>query len=251
MRLQQHRHPESIALRIYQKYSCKPDASNIYFGKYCKYQLLRYKAWSVDFADCLGSEDVTNEALWIDAWSLFLESEEGQLKVPDWNTALDNAILYERDRHEHEGDSSDSSADDLGADDEDRNPHLYHQDDYMRNMGFLEPHTSQDDGAANEEEVDVDDGIEYWSAGRTFLLDAPLLTFLTEGYNLQHWLQHQKDLYRDIVSERRRVYEDTLNEQQRKVYGLVQRFIERDELDEEFLMRVEGIAGTGKFIFII
>ena len=68
---------------------------------------------------------------------------------------------------------------------------------------------------------------------------------------MQHWLQHQKDLYRDIVSERRRVYEDTLNEQQRKVYGLVQRFIERDELDEEFLMRVEGIAGTGKFIFII
>jgi len=87
----------------------------------------------VNFESCLGSEDIENTILWIDTWKLFLESPNGQSKVPDSSVDLDNASA-----HYLQGvDDPDSSDEELAPDGENRDPRMNIQDPYIRNMGYM------------------------------------------------------------------------------------------------------------------
>jgi len=59
-RLKPRTHP-AVAVRIYQKYSSNPLHDT--YGMYCKYQLLRYTPWTINFESCLGSHDIEDTTL--------------------------------------------------------------------------------------------------------------------------------------------------------------------------------------------
>ena len=240
-RLKPRTHPEAVAVRIYQKYSSNPLHDT--YGLYCKYQLLRYKPWTVNFECCLGSDNIEDTTMWIDAWKLFLESPEGEAKVPDFSVELDNASAHYMQRV----DEPDSSDEELAPDGENRDPRMNVQDPYMRNMGHL-PELSPE----RPIHIDVQDGpdeLEYWLAGRRYFESDARLAPLLNNNSLRHWLDHMKDQYGDQLPVRRRVFEDSLNEKQRLAYGVVQRFSQGRTVNQLF-MRVAGVGGTGKTYLI-
>jgi len=240
-RLKPRTHPNAIAVRVYQKFSSNPLHDT--YGLYCKYQLLRYKPWTVNFECCLGSDNIEDTTMWINAWKLFLESPAGQSKVPDYSSELDNASAHYLQRV----DDPDSSDEELAPDVENRDPRMNVQDPYMRNMGCL-PELSP------ETRVDMDnqggpDELEHWLAGRSYFESDPNLAPLLENNSLRQWLEQMKDQYGDQLPIRRRVFEASLNEKQRLAYGVVQRFSQGHTVDQLF-MRVAGVGGTGKTYLI-
>jgi hypothetical protein len=240
--------PNHYALRIYQEYRSSPKQSNQQYGKYCKYQLLRYKPFIESFSNCLGEGlDIDDFDEWINQWKLFLSSPLGQEKVPEWSIAIDNAQAYYLDTV----DDADTSEEELAPDLENRDPRLNYQDDYMRNMGILPQLSPVELMTTDATELVEDDSIEYWSAGRRFFENDPQLAHLLHNFGLQNWLQTQKEQYGNIPQVRRQVLEENLNEQQGKAYGIVKRHIEHEiETEEQLLMRVHGVGGTGKTYLI-
>lgn len=150
-------------MRIVQQYNSSTRASNTQYGKYCKYQLLRYKPWSTNFADCLGNDNVEDEELWINAWKDFFASDLGRAKVPDWSIAMEN--LDEQLKNSSPNQGGDSSEDDLK---ENRDSRYNHQDQYMGTMPDAGNEIEQE-----EPDSSPNGSIEYWSAGRKFLTDDP------------------------------------------------------------------------------
>ena len=240
--------PNHYALRIYQEYRSSPRQSNQQYGKYCKYQLLRYKPFLDSFGNCLGEGfDVDEYDVWIDQWKIFLESSLGREKVPEWSLAIDNAQAYYLDTV----DGADTSEEELAPDIENRDPRLNIQDDYMRNMGVLPPLSPAGPVIDDGTEVIDDDSIEYWSAGRRFFENDLQLAHLLQNFGLQNWLRTQKELYGNIPQVRRQVLEENLNAQQAKAYGIVKRHLESvNQTEEQLLMRVHGVGGTGKTYLI-
>ena len=240
-RLKPRKHPEAIAVRIYQKYSSNPELET--YGLYCKYQLLRYKVWQVNYANCLGNDNIEDTTLWIDAWKLFLESPIGQSKVPDFSKELDNATAHYLQRV----DDSDSSDEELAPDGENRDPRMNVQDPYMRNMACL-PRLSPE-RPCNMDVQGEPDEIEHWSAGRSYFESDPRLAQFLDNNSLKNWLQHMKDQYVDQLPLRRRVFEESLNSKQSLAYGIVHRFSQGITVRQLF-MRVAGVGGTGKTYLI-
>ena len=81
--------PENVVPRIFPTYSPNPKGPN--FGLYCKYQLLRYKPWTLTQNNAWGDQEPTDEVL-IVKWKKFLQTPYGQTRVPEWFDKLQSVI---------------------------------------------------------------------------------------------------------------------------------------------------------------
>ena len=67
--------------RLFPTYSPNPDGPN--FGKYCKFQLLKYKPWKINQNDAWDNEEQTDNNI-INSWKQFLQTSYAEINVPNW-----------------------------------------------------------------------------------------------------------------------------------------------------------------------
>ena len=72
---------EPVIVRTIPSYSSNPEGIN--YGKYCKFQLLKYKVWRSTPSHAWDNMENT-DATFVSKWQEFLESETGKTVIPNW-----------------------------------------------------------------------------------------------------------------------------------------------------------------------
>ena len=72
-------------------FSSNPEGNN--YGKYCKYQLLKYKPWDTDSTSAWDYDNVSG-LLFVRKWKEFLQSNLGKVNVYNWQRQLDATSKY-------------------------------------------------------------------------------------------------------------------------------------------------------------
>lgn len=80
--------------RIFPTYSSNPRGPN--FPQYCKYQLLRYKPWTVTQENAWDNEEASDENI-INKWQQFLQTPYTEANVPDWFDKLQSVIQTQQE----------------------------------------------------------------------------------------------------------------------------------------------------------
>ena len=223
------RDPQSITVRVFQQFSS--NVNHIHYWKHCKYQLLRYKPWSVQHSDVLQGLFPDTEQGWKDAWHAFVITDYAKLKIPSWSEELNKSLLEATE--EREGDDDEP----LNMREEDDDEHVENQQDYMRVMSNRNDATSRANDYVNVLPSQVPDP-NFW--GRHRALYTPL-----EIAQMQDWIPHQiaADVTENEPIVRPLVDVASLNTEQLRAYNLIQR---RMDSNTQLLLRVEGEGGTGK-----
>ena len=223
------RHPrpkaEKVALRFFQKFSSNPEGEN--YWQYCKYQLLRYKAWRNAHEDALApdandEQPADDEEGWIQSWRLFLESPSGQSSIPHWHQRY-----HEVNRRWDANDGIDLLEMDQGASDEDSEPD--DQDEWQQNMNPVqEKGIGPDDNATFATEETFEKERAKYSAKS--LEEMP------------QWMSNAKKEDGDTEMVYEQVDVNMLNTDQRLAYDIVKRHF-GETPEEQLLLRVDGQGG--------
>ena len=230
--LTKRRNPHIV--RTFPKISANPGGPD--FGKYCKYQLIKFKPWVGEPSNAWNNEKETDE-MFINTYELFLLTDE---------SAEENVFRYsdERDRvHEAQnGGNSDQSDDDQSDDDPSDDDHYEEEqvDDWMLlcriNQQF------QDAGNQMSDNEAVDWFEEVRAVPTDLLKESPgwIYSQRKEAEELGH--QFQEDEQQLVIDP------ETLNEKQRLAYDIITSEI--GDNPEPVHMIVCGTAGTGKTYLI-
>ena len=84
----------NMVVRVFPVYSSNNKGPN--FSLYCKYQLIRYKAWQTTQDNAWGNQPGTDE-IYINQWKNFLQTPYTKEHVPDWHDKLDTVQNYKKD----------------------------------------------------------------------------------------------------------------------------------------------------------
>ena len=230
--LTKRRNPHIV--RTFPKISANPGGPD--FGKYCKYQLIKFKPWVGEPSNAWNNEKETDE-MFINTYGLFLLTDE---------SAEENVFRYsdERDRvHEAQnGGNSDQSDDDQSDDDPSDDDHYEEEqvEDWMLlcriNQQF------QDAGNQMSDNEAVDWFEEVRAVPTDLLKESPgwIYSQRKEAEELGH--QFQEDEQQLVI------FPETLNEKQRLAYDIITSEI--GDNPEPVHMIVSGTAGTGKTYLI-
>jgi hypothetical protein len=245
-------HPDHIALRIFQKFSSNP--KNPQYNLFCKFQLLRFKPWVDNFSNALGENIVQDEAddCYRVAWHEFLNTEIAKTLVPNWAEIVRNA----HQTLEEFGAETDEN--DLLIDGEDRQTTTNLQTDWQQaiwdgDTENLIENQLQDN--LHDIQMDVDQGFGRLT-DRHYFESHELLRNLLDSPDFTDWISKQKTLSPPTRTTRPQVHPESLRTEQRKAFDILCRFRDRLSIAEntlnseipQLLMRVEGTAGTGKYI---
>ena len=150
-----------VIVHTFPNYPSNPKGSN--FALFCKYQLLKYKPWQTvpdnawnNIADC--------EENFVSCWNEFLETDIGQLLVPDWKHEMDNISSYFEvicDSNDFQEPSTDE-----------REEWMFLADLYSKNPQM--------------ESVDSDASPQYWQENRHAYTDEQI-------GSMPCWIENQKD----------------------------------------------------------
>ena len=214
---------DRVALRFFQKRSSNPDGE--YYPEYCKFQLLRYKAWRLTHANALATDAENNQLEdddhgWIESWRIFLESAVGQSVITQWSHRYNDVNrrwergevidLLEMDQ-EH-------SADDDEPDE---------QEEWQLNMN-----PQQEQAVVCEESEATEEMFERErSHYTTQCLD-----------DMPQWMSNSKKDFGDVPVVYEQVDVNALNSDQLLAYTIVKRHFEATP-GEQLLLRVEGQGG--------
>lgn len=227
-RLVKYSNPETIAIRIYQKYSSSRKSP--YYHLHSKFMLLRYKPWVIKHENVLDSF-ADDEEGWIEAWHDFVLSEEGTRRIPSWHYLIARAQVDIELEPAGEEDDDDG----LLIDGERREETLL--EDWMDNQA---PDT-EEDGIYKDNSTDID-LITYWQEDKAFY-DQQTLNIMN------NWIPYHKSRLNVTAIERPIIDITTLNQEQKVAYDLVYNHIMRKD-SKQLLLRLEGTAGTGRFTFL-
>ena len=78
---------KEVIVRVFPNYSSDP--KGIEYPLFCKYQLIKYKPWIVQISNAWDDEQ-SSDAVFCEKWNSFLQSESGQILVPNWRRHLSN-----------------------------------------------------------------------------------------------------------------------------------------------------------------
>ena len=224
---------QEVIIRSFPVFSPNPSGKN--YGKYCKFQLVKYKPWhqSVDSAwDGLEESD----EVFIECYKNFLNSETGQQCIPTFAQELEQAMVH-NGNSENDGDEND------GEDDE----NMMHQQQEEVEEWMLLCRFNQDfsNSTANDDAPDFD----WTSASRNMPPD-----LLRES---EKWIAKQRNEVREAANiqemERQPVDLTALNHRQNIAYSIVQqhkRRLNENVPTEPLHMIITGTAGTGKSFLI-
>ena len=88
------RRKNEVVVKTFPTYNSNPKSSN--YGLFCKFQLLKYKPWSVQPSNAWNNEESSDETF-ASYWQTFLETSQGQMLVPNWARELENIQMYIHD----------------------------------------------------------------------------------------------------------------------------------------------------------
>ena len=214
-----------VAIRFFQKYSSNPDGE--YYPLFCKFQLLRYKAWSNNHANALATDSGDNrlddnDQGWIQSWRIFLESAVGQSVIPEWshrynevNRRWDSADVIDMLEMDQENSAEDEET--------------YEQEEWQLNMNPLQEHAvgAATDSFEASEEMFERERAQYTSE----CLD-----------QMPQWVSNAKKDAGDAQVVYEQVDVNLLNADQLLAYTIVKRHFETAS-DKQLLLRVEGQGG--------
>jgi hypothetical protein len=98
--------PNNIIPRIFPTYSCNPKGQH--FGLYCKYQLLRYRPWSLTQNNAWCDEEPSDD-IFITCWNDFLQTPYAQANVPDWFDKLQEVVQNQEEPDDEPADSGNNA----------------------------------------------------------------------------------------------------------------------------------------------
>ena len=224
---------QEVIIRTFPVFSPNPSGKN--YGKYCKFQLVKYKPWhqSVDSAwDGLEESD----KVFIECYKNFLHSETGQQCIPTFAQELEQAMVHHVNT-ENDGDEND------GEDDE----NMMHQQQEEVEEWMLICRFNED--FSNSTANDVAPDFDWTSASRNMPPD-----LLRES---EKWIAKQRNEVREAANiqemERQPVDLTALNHRQNLAYSIVQqhkRRLNENVPTEPLDMIITGTAGTGKSFLI-
>ena len=208
-----------VIVRTFPTFSSNPSGPN--FSQYCKFQLLRYKPWSVK-RSAAWNDIVENDDVFISCWQEFIVSH-GQEYVPSWSIELDNVELYyNHDRGQVQCEDTNEN----GV-----------TEDWMI-LADLHRHFESNSNPVQDQHVDP----AYWHNFE--------YNFSVEEFgNLPTWLiERKKEL---IIPPHNpcEVDTSTFSPNQRLAYRLL---VDHNAMSdpEQLLLIVTGVAGTGKSYLI-
>ena len=230
--LTKRRNPHIV--RTFPKISPNPGGPG--FGKYCKYQLIKFKPWVGEPSNSWNNEKETDE-MFINTYNLFLMTDKfAKEYVFRYSDETDR--VHEAQCGKTNGNDDDQSDDDQSVDDHHEEEKV---DDWMLlcriNQQFQDARNQMSDNEA------VDWFQEVRAAVPTDLLkESPgwIYSQRKEAEELGH--QFQKDEQQPIIDP------ETLNEKQRLAYDIITSEI--GDNPEPVHMIVCGTAGTGKTYLI-
>jgi hypothetical protein len=256
--------PGHIVVRINQQFSSSNKNPN--YWQHCKYQLLRYKPWTLDQLNVLkGNPDDESEVVidspeaWIAGWADYLKAQStlpaNERIIEDWQKRLNVAEnLLEEINNEDE--YFKSNEDGIYNDDEEENEISINYDS---------------DCDLYERELPQEKTTESWMKLQQQKTNRKInehnLEHILDAHNPEFWsklqLQYEPDEYHTLTSwlleEKARVGNvnrntdlpvvdiGQLNLKQRKIYNLI---VRRLKNNKQTLLRTEGGGGVGKSFLI-
>ena len=203
-----------VIVRTFPNYPSNPKGSN--FALFCKYQLLKYKPWQT-VPDNVWNNTADCEENFVSCWNEFLETDIGQLLVPEWKHEMDNISTY----FEVTCDSNDF-----------QEPSTDEREEWM----FLTDLYSEN---PQMESADSDASLQYWQENRHVYTDEQI-------GSMPCWTEKQKDgnvFKRD--DSYKQIGVSSLNYAQHLAYTIVfDHYLQNSE--NQLLLIITGLAGSGK-----
>ena len=224
-RSQLKKRPSPVIVRTFPQHPSNPNGE--YYGRYCKYQLLKYKPWHGQPSNAWGGIEDTDSTC-IQAYHSFLTTPEAEKCVPQFAQELDLAQQHlEGIAHTDEYDEPTS---------------IVEQDEWML-LCRLNPHFTEETTMQN-------DLVDWSAAAQTFppevLQESPSWVKLKRQENsdnsLSPWYRHLPP-----------VSTSTLNVQQKIAYDIIchhHQQLDADLSPTPLHMIISGTAGTGKSYLI-
>ena len=203
--------------QIFPTYSCNPKGPNL--PLYCKYQLLRYKPWTVTQNNIWGDQEPSND-VFVCCWHEFLQTPYAQNNVPDWFDKL-QAIVQNQ---------------------EEPNVELDQLDTNMREEWMI----LSDLGTPFDNLSDETSSSSYdWHRDRATYLEQQIGEMPT-------WLKTKREQVIDVSHPNHEVVNtNTFSEMQKLAYNIVNRHVQdTSEEKDPLCLIIIGVAGTGKSYLI-
>ena len=214
------RRKNEVVVKTFPSYNSNPKSSN--YGLFCKFQLLKYKPWSVEPSNAWNNEEPSDETF-SSYWQTFLETSEGQMLVPNWTRELENIQMY---------------IDDLPRTDDDfEEPSCGEREEWM----FLAELKSKDDGTVNNNSEQS--CTDYWQHDRKLYTDEQI-------GNMPTWIEDQKKNQPVNQNPLTSVIDvASFNKAQNVAYTIVFDHFLAEQKDQ-LLLIITGLAGCGKSYII-
>ncbi|XP_078352432.1 uncharacterized protein LOC144637171 [Oculina patagonica] len=229
------RRKQEVVIRTFPNFSSNPSGKN--YGKYCKYQLIKYKPWSGQVSSAW-NELEDNDDIHIQCYHDFLSSATASNYVPMLAQELEQAHNYSEQGNEEEDDDEDNEL-----------PIIQEEPEEWMLLCQLNQHYENDiaqtNPSQNQSQFD-------WTATARMMPSH----LVRESAN---WISKQRNEAREdptvIINQRQQqpVNVDTLTTHQRLAYNIVenhQQSLTTDTPLEPLYMIVLGSAGTGKSYLI-
>ena len=222
-------------VRTFPKISANPAGPD--FGKYCKYQLIKFKPWEGQPSNAWNNEDESDQ-MFINAYEFFLMTdefaEENVFRYSDETDRVHDAQFgqtFENDPSDNQDNDDKSEVD---PDDEEE------VDDWM-----LLCRINQDYGEAGNRMSD-NEAVDWFETVRAvptdLLRESPGWIYSQRKEAEEHGQQLQEDDQQCVIDP------ETLNEKQRLAYDIITS--QNGDNAEPLYMIVCGTAGTGKTYLI-
>ena len=206
--------PDNVIPRIFPSCSANPKGSH--YALCCKFQLIRYKPWTVS-QNNLWHEDEPSDETIVNCWHEFLQTPYAQVNVPEWFDRLQDVIRSQ----EH-----------------DVIPVEQPPNTREEWMILADLHTPFENSNGNEANHDWEqDRAEY---NEQLIGEMP------------SWIERRKEDQSDQTNEQLiAINPESLNEMQKLAYDIVDTHLNDDSNDKDPLfLIINGVAGTGKSFVI-
>ncbi len=221
-------------VRTFPKISANPAGPD--FGKYCKYQLIKFKPWEGQPSNAWNNEDESDQ-MFINAYEFFLMTdefaEENVFRYSDETDRVHDAQCgqtFENDPSDNQDDDDESEVDPYDEEE---------VDDWMLLCRINQDYGEAGNQMSDNEEVDWFE--EVRAVPRDLLREAPGWIYSQRKEAEELGQQYQEDQL--CVSD-----PETLNDKQRLTFDLITS--QNDDNAKPVHMIVSGTAGTGKTYLI-
>ena len=222
----------AVTVRTFPKIPVGPD-----FGKYCKYQLIKFKPWEGEPSNAWNNEDESDQ-MFINAYEFFLMTdefaEENVFRYSDETDRVHDAQCGQTFENDPSGNQDDDDESEVDPYDEKE------VDDWM-----LLCRINQDYGEAGNRMSD-NEAVDWFETVRTvprdLLRESPGWIYSQRKEAEEHGQQFREDDQQCVIDP------ETLNEKQRLAYDIITS--QNGDNAEPVYMIVCGTAGTGKTYLI-